>query len=678
MKHRDLWLVAILAACGSHAAAPQPGTSTPEHGVFVADLDRSVDPCTDFFEFSNGTWRKQNPIPASMPRWSRRWQAGETAKDRLKEILDEVSARTDWPHASVEQLIGDFYGGCMDQAKIDQRGIAPIKPLLAEIDQLREPADIGRMIARLAGLGVGVPFGMSGNSDYHTPTNVIAWIGSAGLGLPDRDYYLKTEPRFIEARAKYLVHVAAVFKLAGRDDAAAKRAADTVMAFELGLAKATLDNVATRDPASTDHAMLLPELQQLTPSFDWATYFKASGVQPTRLNVTEPAFFAEVERQLKTTPVADWKTYLSWQLLSSEAPSLSQPFVDEDFAFNEKYLGGTEEMKPRWKRCVEATDAQLGEALGKKYVDKYFPPAAKARMQRMVKNLLASVKDSIAQLAWMSPATKQRALQKLATFNPKIGYPDKWKDYSSIPVRREQYWESLAAARVWNVNDGLSQIGKPLDRGRWGMTPPTSDAYYNPSLNEIVFPAGILQPPFYDPNRDDAYNYGAVGSVIGHEMTHGFDDQGAKFDAKGNLSNWWTPADLAAFQKQAECIQKQFDEFKVGDVSTNGKLVSGESIADLAGLKIAYAAYKKSQEGKPRVSLDGYTPEQRFFLGYAHSWASTGRPEFERLIATTDPHPLDRFRANAPLTNMPEFASAFGCKTTDPMVRAEEKRCIVW
>jgi putative endopeptidase len=679
MRHRDLWLVAVLAACGSRAAPPQPGTSTPQHGVFVADVDRSVDPCTDFFEFSSGAWRRDNPIPASMSRWSRRWQGAETAKDRLKEILEQVSARTDWPRASVEQLIGDFYGGCMDQAKIDQRGIEPIKPLLAEIDQMHERGDIGPVIARLAAIGIGVPFGMDGESDYHAPTNVIAWVSSAGLGLPDRDYYVKTEPRFVEARARYLEHIATMFKLAGQDPAAATRAADTVMAVERGLAQATLDNVAARDPAATDHAMSPAELQKLTPSFDWTAYFKASGVQPTTLNINEPAFLAEVERQLEATPVADWKTYLRWQLISAEAPSLSQPFVDASFAFNQKYLGGVEEMKPRWKRCVEATDAQLGEALGKKYVDKYFPPAAKARMQLLVKNLLAAVKDSIDQLPWMSPATKQRALQKLATFNPKIGYPDKWKDYRRVVVRRDQYWESQAAARAWNVNDNLSQIGKPLDRGRWGMTPPTSNAYYNPALNEIVFPAGGLQPPAFSLDAVDAVNYGAIGVGIGHEISHGFDDQGAKFDDQGRLDNWWSPEDLAKFQARSQCVVAQFDGYFIEPgLHHNGELVLGESIGDLGGANLAFRAFQKAKQQSPAPTLDGFTPDQQFFIAWGQFRGDAIRPATQRLMVQGDPHPIAKFRVIGPLSNMPAFETAFSCKADSAMVRPPAQRCEIW
>jgi endothelin-converting enzyme/putative endopeptidase len=679
MKMRALSLVAVLAACGSHAAQPQSGTATAQHGVYASDLDRAADPCADFFEFSNGAWRKANPIPASMVRWSRRWQSGETAKDQLKVILDEVTARTDWPAASVEQLIGDYYGGCMDQGRIDQRGIEPIKPMLTDIDKMREPADVGRMIARLHAVAVGVPFGFGGNSDLHTPTDVIAWVGAAGLGLPDRDYYVKTEPRFVEARDKYLVHLATMFKLAGRDEAAAKRAADSVMAFELGLAKASLDNVALRDPKATDHSMTPAELQKLTPSFDWAAYFKASGVAPSRLNVTEPAFMVEVERQLKTTPIADWKTYLEWQLLNSAAPSLSQPFVDQTFAFFEQYLGGTQEIKPRWKRCVEVTDQLFGEALGKKYTDKYFPPAAKARMQLLVKNLLAAMHDTIEQLDWMSPATKQRALEKLSTFNPKVGYPDKWKDYSSIPVHRDQFWETSLAARTWNVNDNLVTIGKPVDRGRWGMTPPTSNAYYNPSLNEIVFPAGILQPPAFSMDAVDAINYGAIGVVIGHEISHGFDDQGAQFDAQGRLDNWWSADDLTKFQARGQCVVDQFDHYFIEpEIHHNGKLVLGESIGDLGGANIAYRAFQKAKQQAQAPTIGGFTPDQQFFIAWGQFRGDAIRPETQRLMVQGDPHPIGKYRVIGPLSNMPEFRTAFSCKADSAMVRAADQRCAIW
>jgi putative endopeptidase len=662
-------------SAGSAAAAGAPA----ETGVFVADLDRSIDPCTDFFEFSNGTWRKQNPIPPEQQRWSRRWKSGEDAKDQLKNILDEVSAKTDWPAHSVEQLIGDFYGGCMDQTKIDQRGVEPIKPLLTEIEKLKAPAEVGQMFSKLELLQIGAPFGYGSNPDLHTPTEVIGWVIASGLGLPDRDYYTKTEPRFVDTRAKYLDHVAKMFVLIGHPEATAKAEAATVMKVETGLAKASLDNVALRDPTATDHPGTVADLQKMTPSLDWAAYYKATGVAPNRLNITQPKFFAEVEHQLKTTPVADWRTYLTWQVVSSAAASLSQPFVDEDFAFNGKFLNGTTENKPRWKRCVEATDSLLGEALGKKYTDKYFPPAAKARMQELVKNLFAALHDSIDQLEWMSAETKKRAQQKLSTFNPKIGYPDKWKDYSSIPVRRDQYWESLVAARQWNVADDLAQINKPVDRGRWGMTPPTSNAYYNPSLNEIVFPAGILQPPAFSLDNADAINYGAIGVVIGHEISHGFDDQGAQFDDQGRLNNWWTKDDLEKFHQRGQCVVDQFDHFFIEPgIHHNGKLVLGESIGDLGGANIAYRAFQKAKQQHPAPTIDGFTPEQQFFIAWGQFRGDAIRPETQRLMVQGDPHPIGKYRVIGPLSNVPAFAQAFACKPDAAMVRPEKDRCSIW
>jgi endothelin-converting enzyme/putative endopeptidase len=708
MKHLGLLLVTMLAACGSHASsappeqpAPAPAAPAPaapaapaskEHGVFVGDLDRSVDPCTDFFEFANGTWRKQNPIPASMQRWSRRWKSGEDSKDQLKLILDEVSAKTDWPKASVEQLIGDLYGGCLDQARADARGLEPVKPVLAEIDALRDAKAVGKILGRLVALGYApvddpdgnpgvnaMPFVVVGYNDLHEPTQVITWVGAGGLGLPDRDYYVKPEPRFAEARAKYLEHVAQIFALAGRTPAAAKQAATTVMAFETALAKASLDNVALRDPASIDHPMTLAQLQKITPSFDWTAHFAALGIQPGKLNVTQPAFLAEVERQLKQTPVAAWKTYLTWHVLHGASPWLTRAFGDATFAFFDKYLGGTPEAKPRWKQCVQVTDVLLGEALGKKYTDKYFPPAAKARMQLLVKNMLAAVKDSIEQLDWMSAATKQRALEKLATFNPKVGYPDKWKDYSSVPVKRDAFFESAWAGRIWFLRDNFAQIGKPVDRGRWGMTPPTSNAYYNPSLNEIVFPAGILQPPAFALDGVDAINYGAIGVVIGHEISHGFDDQGAKFDAVGRLNNWWTPDDLAQFQKRGQCVVDQFDHYFIEpEIHHNGKLVLGESIGDLGGANIAYRAFQKAKAQAPQPTLDGFTPDQQFFIAWGQFRGDAIRPETQRLMVQGDPHPIGKFRVIGPLSNIPAFQQAFQCKADSAMVRPAGQRCAIW
>jgi putative endopeptidase len=498
--------------------------------------------------------------------------------------------------------------------------------------------------------------------------------------MPDRDYYVKPDARFKEARERYVAHVANMFRLAGVGDATATADAASVVRMETRFAEVSLDNVALRDPAATDHKMSFGELQRLAPSFNWAAYYKAAGLTPAALNVAEPRFLQAFSRDLTAEPVAQWKVYLKWHLLNSAAPSLSDDVVREDFAFNGAFLNGATEMKPRWKRCVELTDSLLGEALGKKYVEKYFPPEAKARMQELVKNLLTAMGETIQGLDWMSADTKRRAAEKLSTFNPKIGYPDRWKDYSEVPISRRSFWEDVLAGRGFNVKDDLSTIGRPVDRGRWGMTPPTSDAYYNPLLNEIVFPAGILQPPAFSMDANDAVNYGAIGVVIGHEISHGFDDQGAQYDAQGRLSDWWTPEDLKKFQARTDCVVRQFDNYSVEPgVHHNGKLVLGESIGDLAGAKIAYRAFQIAQPAKdPIPTIDGFTPEQQFFIAWGQFRGDAVRPEFARTMVQGDPHPIGKFRVIGPLSNLPEFAQAFSCKPDAPMVRAAAGRCEVW
>jgi len=662
------------------ACAPAFGDTDQLRGVYVGDMDRNVDPCGDFYDYSNGAWRAANPIPASMTRWSRRWAAGETAKDQLKTILDEVSLKKDWTRGSVEQQIADYYGSCMDQARIDGLGLTPIKPLLADIDGMKGPGDVQTMIARLHEMQLFVPFGLASSPDNHDPTRVVANIYASGLGLPDRDYYLKPDDRFKEARDRYRAHVAKMFVLAGYNEAAAKAAAETVFGLEKRLAEASLDNVALRDPQATDHTTSFAGLRKLAPRFDWNAYFAKGGLSKADLNVREPKFVQEVDRRLGETSVPEWKTYLKWHLINAAAPALSAPFVDEDYSFFGKYLSGASEIKPRWKRCVESTDAGLGEALGKKYVERYFPPAAKARMQELVKNLLAAMHETIDGLAWMGRDTRKKALEKLATFNPKIGYPDKWKDYSSVKVRRDAFWADVAEGRKFNVDDQRSTIGKPVDRGRWGMTPPTSNAYYNPLLNEIVFPAGILQPPAFGVDATDAVNYGAIGVVIGHEISHGFDDQGAQFDALGRLSNWWTEKDLAEFQKRGQCVVDQFEGYFIEPgIHHNGKLVLGESIGDLAGARIAYLAFRKSLEAPPPPpSGNGFTPEQEFFIAWGQFRGDAIRPETQRLMVQTDPHPTGKYRVIGPLSNAPEFQQAFSCKDGSAMVRAAESRCTIW
>ena len=680
MRLRTASLLITLAAAPALAAPPEAATTAKPKGIQTGDLDKSVNPCTDFFEFANGGWRKANPIPPSMVRWSRRWAAGELAKDQLKVILDEVSAKTTWPKGSAEQLIGDHYAACMDTARIDSLGVAPARPALGDIDGIQDVAGVQRIISQFAAVGVATPFGVFASSDNHEPTQVVAHFFASGLGLPDRDYYVKTEPRFEEARAKYLEHVAAMFVLAGSTPEKADQAADRVMAVETALARHSLDNVALRDPKATDNKTTFADLQKLAPHFDWAAYFDASKLPRVDMNVQEPDFMREFDRQLAETKVADWKTYLTWQLLHAAAPVLSKEFVAEDFRFNQAYLQGAKEMKPRWKQCVEDTDQQLGEALGQKYVEKYFPPAAKARMQELVKNLLLGMGDTIRTLEWMTPPTKAKALEKLATFNPKVGYPDKWKDYSKVAISRTDYWADSVAGRRFNVEDNLQQVGKPVDRGRWGMTPPTSNAYYNPSLNEIVFPAGILQPPAFSLEATDAVNYGAIGVVIGHEISHGFDDQGAQYDAQGRLQNWWTDEDLKKFQARGQCVVDQFDGYFIEPgIHHNGKLVLGESIGDLAGAKIALLGYQRALKAKgAEPTLDGFTPEQQFFIAWGQFRGDAIRPETQRLMVQSDPHPTGKYRVIGPLSNMPEFQKAFSCPATAEMVRPAAKRCEVW
>jgi len=649
-------------------------------GIQMSDIDQKADPCTDFYEYANGTWRANNPIPASMDRWSRRWQAGEANKEKIRTILQEAAAKTDQPKGSITQLTGDFYAACMDMTTINKLGIKPLEPSLAEVDTIEDREGLLTMIGRMENVGINVPFGLGPLPDPHNPSEVIADIGASGLGLPDRDYYLKPEERFQKARDEYLVHVAKMFQLAGYSEGDAKKAATAVMQVETSLAKASLDNVALRDPQVLDHKMTFAEMKQLSPLFDWDEFFTAAKVARAPLNVEQPKFMQEFNRQLADTSLAEWKTYLKWHLLHDAAAYLSQPFVDANFDFYQKQLAGLGEIKPRWKQCSTAADQYLGEAVGQEYVARYFPPEAKARAQEMVKNILAAMSETVEQLDWMSPETKKKAQEKISTFNVKVGYPDKWKDYSRVSISRSAYFEDIEAASKFQVADAWSTIGKPVDRGRWGMTPPTSDAYYNPLLNEIVFPAGILQPPAFNVNATDAVNYGAIGVVIGHEVSHGFDDEGAQFDAQGRLNNWWTPDDLKKFQAKTGCVVKQFDGYYIEPtIHHNGKLVLGESIGDLAGVKIAYLAFQNSQKGKPPApTIDGFTPDQQFFLAWGQFRGDETRPETQRLMVQGDPHPVAKYRVIGPLSNFPPFEKAFSCKADSPMVRSVAERCVVW
>jgi putative endopeptidase len=667
--------VVLLLITSSAVSAQTPRPKTVE----TRDMNTSISPCDNFFDYANGRWRAQNPIPASMSRWSRRWKAGEENKEALKAILEDVSRQANYAKGSVEQLIGDFYGACMDESRVNGLGASPLQPLLTRIDAIRTASDVQAMIRALHAIGVSAPFGLHGAPDNHEPARTIAQISASGLGMPDRDYYFKTEERFQTTREKYKVYITTLFTLAGATEAQAGDSAVSVFGMESRLADASLDNVALRDPQATDHRATFADLQKMTPHLDWPAYFEHAKLPTTDLNVQQPRFMAAVDSVLANSSIADWKTYLTWQLLNTAAPSLSQPFVDAHFTFYDAHLGGATEMKPRWKRCVEQEDELLGEALGRKYVEKHFPPAAKARIQELVQNELLAMRDIIAGLDWMGPETKGKALEKLSTFNPKVGYPDKWRDYSGVPISREDYWADVVAASAANVTFNRSLVGKPTDRGLWGMTPPTSDAYYNPLLNEIVFPAGILQPPAFSIDNVDAVNYGAIGVVIGHEISHGFDDEGAQFDAQGRLDNWWAAQDHQKFQAKTACVSDQFENYYVEpNLHHNGKLVLGEAIGDLAGAKIAYLAFQKAQQSTPAPTLEGFTPEQQFFIAWGQFRGDEVRPEFARMMIQGDPHPIAKFRVIGPLSNMPSFATAFSCKPGSPMVRPAETRCEVW
>ncbi|MEP6801797.1 MAG: M13 family metallopeptidase [Acidobacteriota bacterium] len=681
---KSLWSPSLLAFAaatllGAQTAAPPP-LDKPVPGIEPSDMDISAAACQNFFQYAVGGWARKYPIPPEYPAWDTFEELAEKNRDALRKILERSAGSRTAKTGSEEQKIGDFYASCMDETAIEAQGVKPLQPELDRIAKISNLRDLQTEVARLHVEGVNALFQFGSEQDRKKSTDVIATAVQGGLGLPDRDYYTKTDDSSKKIRDQYLAHVTKMFRLAGEDATRAAANARSVMAIENGLAEVSMTNVERRDPDATYNRMEPPALKALTPSFSWSAYFHDIEAPPalSALNVQQPKFFRALDRQLKTVPISQWKTYLRWRLLSTSAPALSSNFVNEDFDFNQRILQGTEKIQPRWKRCVRATDGQLGFALGKIYVQEYFPPEAKDRADRMVRNLIAALRDDLATLPWMGPETRKAALAKLDAFHPKIGYPDKWRDYSPLRIDRGPYVvNSMRATRFEWARD-LAKVGKPVDRTDWGMTPPEVNAYYNPALNEIVFPAGILQPPFFNKNADDAVNYGGMGAVIGHEMTHGFDDQGRKFDAEGNLRNWWTEEDLKNYQQRATCVETQFEAYKFeGELHLNGKLVLGESIADLGGLSIAYRAYQKSLEGRGKPApIDGLSDEQRFFINWARVWAANDRPEFARLIVNTNPHPLDRFRAIGAPSNMPEFSRAFSCKAGDPMVRAQ--RCQIW
>jgi putative endopeptidase len=650
------------------------------HGYDLASLDKNTPACTDFYQYANGGWLSANPIPAAYSAWGVANLLDEKTRDQLHEILEASAKNTNAPKGSSEQKVGDYYATCMDEAKIEAEGLKPLDPEFARIAKISDQKALQEEIAHLHSIGINALFASGSTQDFKNSAEVTAEIVQGGLGLPERDYYTKTDDRSKSIRDAYVKHVAKMFELMGDDATRAAAEAQTILALETKFAEASMTLVERRDPEKRYHRMTMAQMKDVAAGFDWPSYFKNVGLKTqTDVNVAMPGFFKGMEQWLTTTPLPDWQTYLRWNVINNNAAALSSKFVDEDFNFKGKVLSGAPENLPRWKRCVAGTDRALGEALGEVYVKTAFPPPAKARALEMVRNLEAALKSDISTLSWMSETTRKQATVKLDAFLNKIGYPDKWRDYSALKLDRSSYVANRTRSRAYENQRDLDKIGQPVDRMEWGMSPPTLNAYYNPQINEIVFPAGILQPPFFDAAADDAFNYGGIGSVIGHEMTHGFDDQGRQFDSTGNLANWWTDADLKAFKERAQCIIDQFNSFEVEKgLNENGKAVVGESIADLGGLVVAYAAFQKSQEGKPRVTIDGFTPEQRFFLGYARGWATNMRPELARMLVNIDVHPLNKFRVNGPISNMPQFAAAFACKAGDAMVRAEKDRCQIW
>jgi putative endopeptidase len=659
---------------GVAAAAEKPSFD-------VSDLDTTCQPCQDFYRYATGGWRQHNQIQPAYARWGRFDELQDRNQEVLRRILESAARAKNAAPGSIDQKIGDFYASCMDADRIEADGIKPIEPELARIDGLENLAQLEDEVARLQGEGVVALFSFGSGQDDKNSAQVIGIAHQGGLGLPDRDYYTKTDEKSQEVRDKYEQHMSRMFQLAGDSSEVAVAEAHTVLAIETPIARASKTRVEQRDPEANYHKMIPSELGALTPDFSWEAYFRNIGFPNIReVNVGQPEFFQALDKELTGVPLPDWRTYLRWHVLHASAAALSSKFVDENFDFFGRTLTGAKELQPRWKRCVASADRSLGEALGQKYVARVFPPAAKARARAMVQDLVAALRADVETLPWMSDPTRQQALAKLAAMSLKIGYPDKWRDYSGFEVTRGPYIANLERDSAFERHRRLSKIGAPVDRTEWDMTPPTVNAYYDPSMNEIVFPAGILQPPFFDATADDALNYGGIGAVIGHEMTHGFDDEGRQYDAQGDLRDWWTPEDLKNFQERAACVEKQFDGFVVAEgVHENGKLVLGESIADLGGLTIAQIAFERSLAGKPAPrKIDGFTAEQRFYLSWARIWAATARPEYERNMTVVDPHPLPRFRAAAPLMNMPEFASAFSCQAADPMVRPPEARCKIW
>ncbi len=666
-------------------ATPAPGAAAPRllKVVDPAFVDTTVKACDDFFDFANGQWLKHDTIPAAYSSSGVTRDMSDANELVVRAVLDDaVARRAEQPDASTPRKLGTFYATCLDSTAAEAGGVAPVRPWLASIDSIRTRSQLVAAIAALQTRGADVAFGYSPSPDPHDAGRYMAWLSQGGLGLPDRDYYTTQGASADSLRREYVEHVTRMLTLAGESAARAARDARLVMALEMELAKASLTRVQLRDPAATDHPMTVARLAALARAVPWPRYFRAIGltVRVERVNVAEPDFVRRVSALLATGSLAEWRAYLRYHALAEAAPWLSTPFVQEDFAFSSRFTGA-KALLPRWKRCLRETDADLGEALGQAYVARTFPPEAKIRARAVIDDIRAAFRDRLQHLTWMSDSTRAHALAKLARMGEKVGYPDHWRDYSKLVAEVGPFVLNVAHANEFEWQRVVNRPGSPVDTSEWGITVPTVNAYYDPTKNEMVFPAGALVPQTFDPGADDGANYGSLGgSWAGHELTHGFDDEGRHYDAAGNLRDWWVPSDSVHFAAQAARIVQQFEGYiQVDTFHVNGKLTEGENIADLGGVLTGYDALERALARNARPGpIDGYTPEQRFFLGYAQSWRVNNRPERLRTRVTVDPHAPERWRVNGPLSNVPAFARAFGCRVGDPMVRPQDSAPQIW
>ncbi len=671
MRFYRLILFMVLVSAALAQSAPQTG------GVNLDAIDKTVDPCADFYQYACGNWLKTAEIPADQTSWSSFVDIRERNSAVLRQILEKAAAPGSQRNA-IDQKIGDYYGSCIDESAADAKGVEPLKPELDRIAKAKDKAALIEAVARVQLLGPNPLFGFYSSPDLHDANQVVAYIDQGGLSLPDRDYYIKDDAKMAAARKSLTEYATQVFTLSGQSAKQAAESAQSVLRIETALAKASMDRTARRDPKTRDHKMTRDEALALAPNFHLDRFFVASGTpQFSSLNVSNPDFFKQVNALLDSESIDALRTYVSWHLMDAAAPWLSKPFVDANFKMQQA-LTGQSEIKPRWKRCVSSTDGALGEALGQRYVDQVFGADGKQRMLKMVDALEKSLDQDIRNLPWMTEDTKKQAKVKLDAIRNKIGYPDVWRDYSSLTITRGDSVGNFLRANEFEARRQIAKIGKPVDRQEWGMTPPTVNAYYSPPRNEIVFPAGILQSPFFDKQADDAVNFGGIGIVIGHELTHGFDDQGRKFDPQGNLRDWWTAQDGTEFEKRAGCVADEYSSFvAVDDLKLNGRLTLGENTADNGGARIALMALEQMMAGVPAAQdSSGYTPQQRFFLGFGRAWCEKRRPEYSRMLVSVDPHSPGKYRVDGTVQNMPEFQKAFNCKAGQAMVR--ENACRVW